>query len=145
MFSSLLTKQIFDHSLYQSSHPPKRGSLWENLEESLVLSVTSIIYHVQQCVKCGDLPVLLTSQSDTPSSRPHIQSSTLQVPAEDCMALPDPWGGLVPLAFVFFSITASTIAQQASCTVLTVTYNCTVLPAQLTGPVKLSPMSLALV
>ena len=54
-------------------------------------------------------------------------------------------GVTCPLAFVFFSMTLSTIVGWASCTVFTVTSTCTVLPAQLAGPVKLNPMSLALV
>ena len=36
-------------------------------------------------------------------------------------------------------MTASTIAQQTSCTVFTVVSTCTVLLAQLTGPFKLNP------
>ena len=86
--------------------------------------------------------VLLTSPSDAPSSRSHIQSSMLQVPAKDQMALPDPRG---PLAFIFFSMTASAIAWWAFGTVFTVASTSTVLPAQLTDPDKLNPMSLVLV
>ena len=89
-------------------------------------------------------PVLVTSPSDTPPSRPHIQSSTLQAPAKDWTAHPDPQGHPTPLAFIFFSMTASAIAQQPSWTVSTDASTCTVLLAQLTGPVKLNPTSLAL-
>ena len=89
--------------------------------------------------------VLLTSPSDAPLSRCHIQSSTLQAPAEGWMALHDPWGHTGPLAFILLSMTVSAIAQQPSYTVFTVTSTCIVLLAQLTGPVKLNPTSLALV
>ena len=88
--------------------------------------------------------VLLTSPSDVPSSRPYIQSSTLQAPAKDWTALPEPQRHPGPLAFVFLSMTASTIAWQPSWTVFTVASTCAVFPAQLTWPAKLNLMSLAL-
>ena len=90
-------------------------------------------------------PIHLTSPSDAPLSRPCIQSSTLQVPAKDQMALPDPWGHPSPLTFIFFSMTASTLAQWPFCTIFGVASTFPVLPAQLTGPVKLNPKSLAIV
>ena len=67
--------------------------------------------------------------------------STLQVAAEDWVALLSPWGHPGPLAFIFFSMMASAIAQWPSCMVFTVTSTCTVLPAQLTGPLKPSSTS----
>ena len=89
--------------------------------------------------------VLLTSPWNPPSSRPHIQSSTVQVPAKGQMALPDPQGYPSCLTFVFFSLTLSTIAWQPSCTVFAVASACTLLQSQLTGPAKLNPTSLTLV
>ena len=83
--------------------------------------------------------LFLTSQSDAPLSRPHIQSSTLQT----CQSRTG-WLSLIPQgcpdpqAFIFFSVTASEIAQQPSCTVFAVASTCEVLPAQLTGPLKLN-------
>ena len=74
-------------------------------------------------------PVLLTSLSDAPSSRHCIQSSTLQVPNEDWIALSDPWGCPSSLAFVFFSMTASATVQGPSCIIFAVTSICVVLPA----------------
>ena len=53
------------------------------------------------------------------------------------------WGCPGSLALVLFSRTASAMAQQPSCTVFTVASTCTVLLAQLTGPVKLNLTSLA--
>ena len=50
-----------------------------------------------------------------------------------------------PLGFIFFYMTVSAIAQQPSCTVFAVASTCAVLPAQLAGPVKLNPTSLATV
>ena len=46
-------------------------------------------------------PVLLTSQLDAPLSRPHIQSSMLQVTVMEQMVLFDPQGHPGPLAFIF--------------------------------------------
>ena len=50
------------------------------------------------------------------------------------VALFDPQGCPCPLAFVFFSMMASAIAQWPSCTVFSVPSTWVVLPAQLTGP-----------
>ena len=88
--------------------------------------------------------VLLTSPSDTPSSRPCIQSSTLGW-AEDWVALPNPQGCPGPLSFIFISMAVSTIAWLPFCTIFAVTSTCVFLLAQLTGPVKLNPMTLTLV
>ena len=64
---------------------------------------------------------------DAPSSRPCIQSSLLQEPAKDWMAFPDLQGHPSSLAFIFFSITASTIAQRPSHTAFAVTSTCAIL------------------
>ena len=39
-------------SLYQNIHSLKKVILWENFQESLVLSVTGIIYHVHLSIEC---------------------------------------------------------------------------------------------
>ena len=72
--------------------------------------------------------VLPTSFSDAPSSRPHIQSSTLWAAAEDWVAPLNPWGFTGPLAFIFYSIRASTIAEWPSW------WWCSPLPVQLSQP-----------
>ena len=56
-----------------------------------------------------------------------------------------PLGHPGPLAFIFFSITASAIAGWPSCTIFAVASTCAVLLAQLIGPVKLNPAFFALV
>ena len=71
--------------------------------------------------RAWELPVLFTSPSDAPLSKSCIQSSTLQAPAKDWMALSDPQGYPGPLVFVSFSITASMVAQWPSWTVF---YSC---------------------
>ena len=91
----------------------------------------------------GEL-LILTSPSDTPSSIHCIQSSTLEVPAEDWAAFLIPLGHPGPLAFDFFSITASAIAQKPSWTVLTVASTYAGHLAQLTECVKLNLTSLVL-
>ena len=90
-------------------------------------------------------PVVLTSPLDAPSSRPHIQSSTFQVKAMDKTALPQPLGvprcpGLHLLLHDCFCY-----SSMGFCTVFTVISTCAVLQAQLTGPVQLISISLALV
>ena len=82
--------------------------------------------------------LLPTSLSVTPSSRHHIQSSISWVAAKDWVAPLDPWGCPGPLAFIFFSMMASAIAQQPSCTIFIVASTCTVFLTQLTGLFKLT-------
>ena len=89
--------------------------------------------------------VLLTSPLDAPSFKPHIKSSTLQAPPKDWMALLDDQGCPSLLTFILLFMTATAIGWWPSCTIFAVTSTCAVLPAQLTGPVKLNPMSLALI
>ena len=141
MFLLLLIAQSFDHFLCQNSHPPGEG------EPLGIFGALCCWHHLPHPTMhwAQESPVLLTFQLDASLSRPHIQSSTLQVPAEDWMAFPDPWGHPSPLAFIFFSMAASAIALRPSCTIFAVTSTCAILLAQLTGPVKLNSMSLALV
>ena len=68
------------------------------------------------------------------SSMPHIHSSMSYAVVRVLITFVIPWGCPGPLALVVFSTTASAMAWKPSCTVI---------PAQLMGPVRLNPTSLA--
>ena len=74
--------------------PSEEGQPLEELPG--ILGALCFWHHLLCPTMCWvwELTVLLTSPSDTPSSRPYTQSSTLQAPAEDQMALLNPWGHL---------------------------------------------------
>ena len=81
------------------------------------------------CMWAWTLSFLPTSLLNTPWSQSYIQSLTLQAVAEGWVAPLDPWGCPGPLAFIFFSMMASTIAWEPACMVLMVASTCTVILA----------------
>ena len=74
---------------------------------------------------------------------PCIHSSMLYATAGVWLVFFFPQGHPGPLAFVLFSTTASAMAWQPPCTVLTVIFISACLPAQITGPAPLDATSLA--
>ena len=78
------------------------------------------------------------------SSKPCIHSSMLYAVAGVLITFVILQGCTGLLALVLFSTTASAMAQQPSCTVFMVASTWAVLLAQLMGPVKLNPTSLAI-
>ena len=78
------------------------------------------------------------------SSKPSIHSLMLHATAGVWFVFVVPPGCPDPLALVLFSTTASTIAQQHSCTVFTIVSTWSSPLAQLTGLAMLNPTSLAL-
>ena len=85
----------------------------------------------------------LASSLGASSSKPLIYSSILYAVVGASITFIIPLGHPGPLALVLFSTTASTVVQQPSRMVFTVTSTCAVLLTQLTGPVKLNLPSLA--
>ena len=91
------------------------------------------------------LPIspFLASTLGASSSKPHIHPSMLYAVAGSWITFVVPQVCPGSLALFLFSTTVSAMAQWPSCMVFTVASTCTILLAQLTGPLKLNLTSLA--